>query len=65
MLKTIEISMAVSKEKDEGWVNSVYRDLELRWVCCPPLPSLDRVEVKMVEFFWHLCHPVVSKGGGE
>ena len=29
--------------KEEGWVNSMYRDHEFRWVYCPPLPSLDRV----------------------
>ena len=51
-------------DKEGGWVNSVYRNLEFGWIYCPPMHSQHWVEVKMVEFFWYLGHRIVSKGGG-
>ena len=52
-------------DKEGGWVNSVCRELEFRWMYCPPMHSQHWVEVKRVEFLWHLGPLIVSKGGGE
>ena len=40
-----------SCDKEGGWVNTVYRVLDFRWMHCPPMHSQHWVEVKMVDFF--------------
>ena len=52
-------------ELGEGWVHLVKREQGFRWIKCPPEPAKERMEVKMVDFFWHLLHPVFSEGGGK
>ena len=53
------------REKGEGWVNLAKSEQGFRWVELPPEPSNGRMEVMMLDFLWHLGHPVVSKGGAE